>query len=189
MGLVGAGCSFLPEPQTDPTRFYVLAAPDNGGPPVANAPTVHLGPVELASYLRARPIIVRRGENEVEFREFARWGEALEIGIARVLREELLARGGASAVLQAGSRRSHAAHHYDLNVRVLAAEGDVSGAVLFRAVWELTPPGSKPGEMIRGEYRARDQRWDGKNEAVLAAELSKAVSALAAEIAAALPKK
>jgi uncharacterized lipoprotein YmbA len=94
-----------------------------------------------------------------------------------------------SAVLLSGSRRSHAANHYDLNVRVLAAEGDASGAVLFRAVWELTAPGSKPGEVSRGEFRARDQRWDGKNEAALAAELSKAVSALAAEIAAALPKK
>src|SRR4051794_10789461 len=102
--LLVASCS-LPQAQHDPTRFYVLSAMSaSPAAPVANAPVVHLRQVELASYLRARPIVIRRSENEVEFREFARWGESLELGIARVLREELLACGAAGEVLTTALR-------------------------------------------------------------------------------------
>ena len=187
-----SGCSLLPEPKPDPTRFYVLSTPMNGGgtAPAAGAPSVHLKPIDLANYLRALPLIVRRGNNEIEFREFARWGEPLELGIGRVLREELLARGAASAVSAAGVRRDAAPVDLQLAVRVLACEGAASGAVDFRAVWELTPGAAngdgKPG--ARGDFRAADLRWDGKSEASLAAQLSQAVSALAAEIAGALKK-
>lgn len=190
--LLVSGCSLLPEPKPDPTRFYVLSTSANGGgtAPAAGAPSVHLKPIDLANYLRARPLIVRRGNNEIEFREFARWGEPLELGIGRVLREELLARGAASAVSAAGVRRDAVPVDLQLAVRVLACEGAASGAVDFRAVWELTP-GAANGEgkpSARGDFRAADLRWDGKSEASLAAQLSQAVSALAGEIAGALRK-
>ena len=102
-GWAMAGCSLWPEAQTDPTRFYVLSTGAAAPTAQSGAPTVQLRSVELASYLRARPVIVRRGNNEIEFREFARWGEPLELGIGRVLREELLARGAASAVFTSGT--------------------------------------------------------------------------------------
>ena len=146
--------------------------------------------VELAGYLRARALIVRRGNNEIEFREFARWGEPLESGIGRVLREELIA-GGVGAVLVPGARRDNLSYDYILNVRVLACEGGVGGAVVFRAVWELTnaQPGSNSAAVAGGEFRPADLRWDGKTEASLTAELSQAVTGLASEISAALGKK
>jgi len=184
--LLSAGCQILPEAQSDPTRFYVLSSTAAGAASTAGAPVVQLRPVEVADYLRARTIVVRRGGNEIEFREFARWGEPLEAGIARVLREELLARG-AGAVLPSGARREPAKANFDLSVRVLAAEGGANGAVAFRAGWELRA--SEAGTIAaRGDFRAAGVRWDGKNEAALAAGLSEAVGALAAEIAAALPK-
>ena len=68
------------------------------------------------------------------------------------------------------------------------AQADLAEAAVGRHDW-IGGAGRPDRSVIRGDYRARDQRWDGKNEAALAAELSKAVSALAAEIAAALPKK
>ncbi len=109
-----SGCNILPEAQADPTRFFVLSTPavaPLGSP--AKGPTVHLRPVELASYIKAKPIIVRRGDNEIEFREYARWGEPLELGIGRVLREELLARGAARAVLISGLRAFNVDYDYD----------------------------------------------------------------------------
>ena len=182
-------CSFLPEPQTDPTRFYVLSTEAARSTPPANGPVVHLREVELASYLRTRPLIVRRGENEIEFREFAVWGEPLELGVARVLREELLARGAASAVVSSSVRRAQGNADLDLSVRVLACEGGPGGTVAFRAVWELATTGAKAAPVARGDYRPTDLRWDGKSEASLAAQLSQAVAGLAAEISAALAKK
>lgn len=189
LGLLGStGCQILPEAQSDPTRFYVLSASTAAAAPAAGAPLVRVRAIEVADYLRARPMVVRRGGNEIEFREFARWGEPLEAGVGRVLREELLARGAAAAVLLPGGRRETVTATFELGLRVLAAEGGSDGSVQFRAGWELvaTADGTVAA---RGDFRAAGQRWDGKNEAALAASLSEAVAALAGEIAAALAKR
>jgi uncharacterized lipoprotein YmbA len=197
LGLAGvfllafAGCSLLPEPQADATRFFVLSTSAAGTPVSAsgNAPVVHVRSVELASYIRGRPLIVRRGDNEIEFRDFARWGEPLEAGIARVLREELLARGAARAVVIPGVRAAGPTATFDLSLRVLACEGESDGGVNFRVVWQLSFADAKSVVAARGDFRPSDLKWDGKNEASLAAQLSRAVAGLAAEIAAALEKQ
>ena len=181
-----AGCS-LPQAQSDPTRFFVLSATTTTTPPAAgDAPALQLRAVELATYLQTRAIVVRRGANELEFREFARWSEPLERGVARVLREELLARG-AGRVSAAGVRAQ--AYDRELSVRVLACEGGAEGAVIFRAVWELTSTGgAQPTLVARGDFRPADLRWDGQSESALAAQLSAAVAGLAGDIALALKK-
>ena len=187
--LATSGCSIWPEAKADPTRFYVLSTTSAGGVPQPGAPVVHLRDIELANYLRARPVVVRRGNNEVEFREFARWGEPLDLGIGRVLREELMGRGAVRAVLAGGGRREHVGQDYTLTVRVLAAEGLANGSVAFRAIWELNSTGAKPEKAAGGDYQPTDLRWDGTTEASLAAQLSQAVAGLAAEVSAALTKK
>jgi uncharacterized protein len=183
-------CSIpIPQAEKDPTRFYVLSS-SNGttAAPRTDAPVLQLRGVEVATYLNSRPLIVRRGNNEIEFREFARWGEPLDAGVARVLREELLGRGAARAVITPGTRRDHPAPDYTLHLRILACEGEASGGVLFRVVWELTSAGTNGAAVATGDFRAADLRWDGKSEASLAAQLSQAVGNLAGEIAGALRK-
>ena len=181
--LLFAGCNIIPEAQIDPTRFYVLSTSAAAAAPAAKGPTVHLRPVELASYIKAKPMIVRRGDNELEFREYARWGEPLELGIGRVLREELLTRGAAGAVLASGLRAFNVDYDYELSVRVLACEGTTSGGVLFRATWELATTDKAPRVAAHGDFHAAGLKWDGKSDASLAAQLSKAVTDLSAEIA------
>jgi uncharacterized lipoprotein YmbA len=184
--LTVAGCNILPQAQSDPTRYYVLSVPGVEAVPLAKPPILHLRPVELASYIKSKPMIVRRSDNELEFHEYARWGEPLELGIGRVLREELLARGAASAVLASGLRAFDVDYGYELTVRVLACEGGADGAVYFRAVWDLSTTGAAPKVAAHGDFHASGLRWDGKSEGALAAELSKAVAALSGEIAAGL---
>jgi uncharacterized protein len=197
--LLLAACSIpIPQAENDPTRFYVLSAaplatsahaapaPAPAPPQGGKLPAVHLRQVEVASYLGARSIIVRRGEHEIEFREFARWGESLDVGIGRVLREELLARGAAAAVLGRGLRAAGVDYDLELSVRVLACEGGADGTVLFRAAWELATAGAAAEPVARGDYRAGGLQWDGTSEASLVAQLSQAVTGLAAEIAAEL---
>jgi uncharacterized lipoprotein YmbA len=121
-------------------------------------------------------MVVRRGASEIEFREHARWGEPLEQGIARVLSAELRARG-VNIVPTTGVPA--------LLLRVQACEGGTDGAVLFRATWELTG-GTTPAA---GDFSARDLRWDGKSEGVLASQLGSAVAALADDVAAGLLRK
>ena len=101
------GCNLVPEAQSDPTRFFVLSVPAVETIVAAKPPVVHLRPIELASYIKSKPMIVRRSNNEIEFREYARWGEPLEFGIGRVLREDgsviagLFAAGNTSASIMA----------------------------------------------------------------------------------------
>lgn len=174
--LLLAGCSFLPEPRPDPTRFYVLAADAASAAP-AGGPAVQLRAVEIAGYLRNRPMVVRRGGNEIEFREQARWGEPLEQGVARVLASGLRTRGVNVTAAGAGAPV--------LAVRVLACEGSSDGAVIFRAAWELTG-GTTPAA---GEFTATGLRWDMKSEGSLAAQLGAGILSLAEEIAAAAARK
>jgi uncharacterized lipoprotein YmbA len=182
-----SGCA-LPKAESDPTRFYVLSTDATRSTAQPNTPVLQMRDVDLAGYLRTRPLIVRRGENEIEFREFALWGEPLDVGIARVLREELLARGVVSAVLSS-SRREQGNPDVSLSLRILACEGGANGSVAFRAVWELVGTAPKSVTLARGEFHPTDLRWDGKTEASLAAQLSQAVAGLAGEIATALAKR
>ena len=175
-----SGCA-LPQAQSDPTRFYLLSTDPVRATPASNgigsAPSVlHVREVELAGYLRSRPVIVRRGENEIEFREFALWGEPLESGIARVLREELLASGVVKTVVTSSARSEQANADATLSVRVLGCEGVADGSVAFRAVWEVATAGSKSTPVVSGDFRPTNLRWDAKSEASLAAQLSQAVA-------------
>ncbi|PAW80857.1 MAG: hypothetical protein B9S27_05250 [Opitutia bacterium Tous-C8FEB] len=172
----GAGCSLLPAPKPDPTRFFLLAAEPGEAAPARG--TVALRPVEVPAYLRQPALVVRRGGNEVTFREAARWGEPLEQGFARVLGENLR-RFGLPPTPRGGEADAAA-----LVVRVLAAEGTAAGGVEFRAAWELTRRGAAP---VSGEFRAAGLTWDGRDEAGLAAGLSAAVAGLAAELAGQVP--
>jgi uncharacterized lipoprotein YmbA len=187
-----SGCSassFIPDAKADPTRFFVLSAiTPTGAAASANAPTVQLRQIELASYLRTRPMIVRKGNNEIEFREFARWGEPLEQGIARILREELLAKGAAANVAVPTTRLANGPANFEVSVRVLACEGAANGGVDFHASWEVGAIPPQDGAGARGNFHPTDLHWDGKSEASLAAALSKAVAGLAGDIAPALKK-
>jgi uncharacterized lipoprotein YmbA len=184
--LVVAGCNVVPPPQADPTRFYVLASP---APAVAGAGAkmkrLNLRPVDVAAYLRSRPIVVRRGDNEVQFRDFARWGEPLEQGIGRVLRDALLAGGAAGSISVASSRVGRVAGEPDLVVHVQACEGGADGSVRLEAAWELLS-GTDGSLLVRGDFHAVGLKWDGRNEATIAAAVSQGLVALAAEITAAV---
>lgn len=185
--LLLAGCSIpLPQAEGDPTRFYVLSTSATAAAPAEGGRAIYLRPIDLASYLDTRPMIIRRGENEIEFREFARWGEPLDVGIGRVLREELLARGAGRVLAGPTLRAGGSGYDLELTVRVLACEGAAEGRVNFRAAWQLAAPGGKAGDGMRGDFHPGDLRWDGSSEASLAAAISRAVAGLATEIAAAL---
>jgi uncharacterized lipoprotein YmbA len=144
--------------------------------------------VEVAAYLRSRSLIVRKGENEVEFREYARWGEALDAGLARTLREHLLTADTIAQVVVVPFPLE-LVRDYDVAVRVLACEGDRDGRVYFRAAWELWSVGAGADIVERGDYVASGVTWDGRTEASLAAGLSRAVAMLGAEISAAVGRQ
>lgn len=177
-----AGCNILPEARPESARYFVLeAAPAAASAPVG-AVKLGLRPVEVPAYLKHKAMVTRSGENEVGYAADAFWAEPLDAGIARVLREQLAARANVLAY----PFPAQLPRDYDLTVRVLNAEGAARG-VRFVAVIELLRVGDKPEVVVRREFTAPAEAWNG-DYAQLARGLSHAVAALADEVVASVPK-
>lgn len=185
-----SGCNVIPAAQSDPTRFYVLTgAPESAPAANGNVPTGHLHvglrTVELAQYLRGAEIVVRSGSNEVQMQEYARWGEPLQAGITRVLREQL-AVAPAIADVQVQPFSLSSERNFDVTITVLHCEGE-GRAARFEAVIQISTGSIQPTPVKRRIFTAPVRRWDGHDFGELAAALSQDVSDLAREIIAALP--
>jgi uncharacterized protein len=179
----------LPKPSADQTRYFLLTA--TGARPEAKATAgrrwiVGMRGVDVAAYLRTRSLAVRSQANEVEFLDFARWGEPLDEGIARVLAEDLSAAPAVSRVARPPFR-SDDPRDLEVAVSVTACEGAKDGTVRFSADWRILRSAAAP--VATGTYTASGLRWDGRDNAQLAARLSEAVGGLGREIADSLGKE
>jgi uncharacterized lipoprotein YmbA len=190
-----SGCNFLPPPTADSTRYYVLTGATAGAadrPPAPAGLRIGLKPIALAAYLKGRPMVVRRGPNEIAFEDGQRWGEPLEAALARVLRARLLEEAAVAQVFLPpfpleGER------DYDVEIQVIRCEGASapggSPVASFAAVIEVTATGPDHRSVAHRVFTAPDAPWDGKDFGRLAAELSADVAGLAQDVAAALPPK
>lgn len=191
-----AGCN-LPTAQPDLTRFYLLSAPGAASavapaPEGARAATLGLCRIELPAYLRSPAIVLRPGGTEVVRVRDARWAESLEQGIARLLRETLLAQPSVRSVAAYPAPQA-ALPQYEITVRVLACEG-VAGPegrrARFVAAWEIraTAAGAGATPVATGTFENATAEWGEGDYAALTARLGEAVASLGRELAAALPK-
>ncbi len=186
LGLFFAGCDgIIPPPQVDPTRYYVLTGPSPAPAAVGGQLRVGLRTVELAAYLKSPDMIVRQGANELMLQDYARWGEPLEAGIARILQERLQAAGGVGRVYLQPFPLD-ADRDCDVAVTILRCEGATDRTAHFAATIEITK--AADGRLLsRRTFVAPDAAWDGKNFGQLAGLLSADAEALGQEIVAALP--
>jgi uncharacterized lipoprotein YmbA len=186
------GCSIVPQAKVDPTRTYILGVPAapgvTPGPDARAGAQVGIRALTLAGYLQgAKTMLVRHGENEIVPQVYARWAEPLDSGIARILRDSLIASGAAAGVDdRAGMGRDA---DCELSVWIHACEGvqnpDGTHGVRFAADYEIRFR-ANPGKTVRRAFAAPSAAWDGKDFGQLAALLSASVEKLAADIAAAL---
>jgi uncharacterized lipoprotein YmbA len=189
------GCNILPPPTADSTRYYVLTGGGAGAADRPMAPAglrIGLKPIALAGYLKGRPMVVRRGPNEIAFEDGERWGEPLEAALARVLRARLL-EGASVTQVYLPPFPLEGERDYDVEVQVIRCEGaGAPGAGLvasFSAVIDVTATGPDHRSVAHRVFTAPDAPWDGKDFGRLAGELSADVAALAQDIVAALPPK
>jgi len=193
--LVLAGCNVIPPPQADLTRYYTLASPALDAPaarPTIGTLRLGLKSVDVAPYLKKGLIVVRRGENELVYDEYARWAEPLEASIARALRAHLSADAKTSRVF-AYPFPFDQERDFDLAIGIVRCEGvQLSGggaAARFVATLEVTSAGVSSEVIVRKTIAMPDVVWDGKDYAALTRALSNDVAALGQEVAAALPEK
>ena len=182
----------LPRAQSDQTRYYLLTPaelrPETDATAAVKRWVVGLRAVDVAAYLRTKSFAVRSHANEVAFLDFARWGEPLDLGMARVLAENLRAAKNVTRVsLQ--PFRADDQRDFEVVVNINACEGTADGDVRFAATWRIPVPGGSTATTAEGNYAATGLRWDGHDCGQLAARLSEALAGLSREIAAALPEE
>jgi uncharacterized lipoprotein YmbA len=188
-----SGCSLLPQPKADPTRYYVLT-----GQPVADAPApkaegalvLGVKHIEIASYLNGKDMIVRQTSNEITYNGFSRWAEPLAASIGRAVAGSL---AGSPVVKRVYAQPFpfDVARDYDVSVRVMRCEGartaDGGLVASFSALVEVTEAKAGGAVVWRKLFTAPETPWDGRDFGALAVALSEQVAALGAEVTAALP--
>jgi len=190
-----AGCSFLPAPKPDPTRYYVLtgalpaAAP---APRDEHALVLGVKRIEIAPYLNGKDIVVRTAGNEITYNSFARWAEPLATSISRALTGRLAAADHVDRVY-AQPFPFEVTRDYDVGIRVLRCEGerraDGKTVASLAAVVEVTEAKIGGAVVLRKTFVAPETPWDGRDFGALAQTLSDGVAALAADVAGTLPTK
>lgn len=190
-----AACNVVPPAQDDPTRYFVLSEPAvHPGQAAAASAGARIGlrAVKIESYLRRREMVVRMGENEVQFRDYRRWAEPLESGVARVLRARLLASPDVAQVytepFPADQDRD-----FDVSIDVRRFEGSVNPAGKYSASMsaaiEVSTTGPNAHVVARRVFVAPAAAWDGRDFDQLAGLLTADVSALGQEVLADLPPR
>lgn len=179
-----SGC-FRPSP---PVYFYVLASPseraapaapsgvdlaaDSGVPPRVG-PRVGILPVTLPGYLQRPQMVVRQGDSvDIRREDYHRWGEDLNLGIARVLS---VAMTNSLAGVQGVALPLRTGAPVDLRVQVdiRRFEGSPEGAVYLEALWSV----QKDGKALReGHFLSQNRAGRGM------ASLVEAQSALLVEL-------
>jgi uncharacterized protein len=189
-----AGCSLVPPPATDPTRYYVLtgAGAETERPAkTGGALVLGLKRIDIAPYLNGKDMVVREGGNEIAYQSFARWAEPLATSMGRTLSGRLARAGNVSRVY-AQPFSFEVERDYDVSIRVFRCEGerkDGKAFASFSALVEVTEAKPAGAIILRKVFTAPEAEWDGRNFSALALALSESVAALGDEVIAALPVK
>ncbi|MDF3056166.1 MAG: hypothetical protein K0R17_381 [Rariglobus sp.] len=190
-----AGCSLVPQPKPDPTRYYVLTGgslSDAGEQAAEGSLVLGVKRIEIAPYLNGKDMVVREAGNEIAYQNFARWAEPLTTSIGRTLAGNL-ARSGKVNRVYPQPFPFEVERDYDVSVRVLRCEGErkAGGQTVasFSALVEVTEAKTGGAVVLRKVFVAPEAGWDGRDFGKLATALSEGVLALGAEVVAALPAK
>jgi uncharacterized protein len=165
-----------------PSNYYVLSAqPDPVRPMPAGfaRTTVAIGAIVLPGALD-RPQIARRlGPNQLDYAEYDRWAGPLDEMIRRVLAADLHPRLPAGTVLI--NNDSSASADLTIAIDIRSFDADKSGLVTLSASWEILNKNSKvvgiPSDAMIVESPA------GSDTAAVAAAMSRAIAALAGNLA------
>jgi uncharacterized lipoprotein YmbA len=123
---------------SSPATLVTLPAPPDSGAHHAvgrsAGPTILLRPVVVPAYLDNFPVVVGRTGNTLIVSQDTEWAESFRDAVARVLRDALSQRLGASRVLIAGDGRIPDA---DLSTEFLALDPR-QGALRLDAAWSFS---------------------------------------------------
>lgn len=187
-----SGCSLLPEPKGDPTRYYVLGGdfPVNVEKPakVPGALVVGLRAVDVPAYLGGKAMIVRSNGNEIDYREFSRWAEPLDAAITARVAERLDQSPRVARVLTYPFPLE-IARDIDVKLRLLHCEGVQGHGGTAEVSIEVQILSAGGGELLASKViTAPATEWDGKSFGTLAELLGQGVGLVADDLVKLLPQ-
>ncbi len=183
--LVLSGCISV---QNSPTpRFYMLSAINESQiskrMDIASDVLIGVGPVKIPEY-QDRPQIVTQGKDEtLKFAQFDRWGESLDLGVERLIAEDLTVMlPGAKFTLYPWNLTI--AVKYQVVVEIVQLDSELDKDLFLVAQWlVIDAQNTKTMIIKRSEFR---QLIKPQNYSGLAKTLSTACATLSSEIAEAL---
>ncbi|MCX5706338.1 MAG: PqiC family protein [Candidatus Omnitrophica bacterium] len=182
LALLFSGCLSIPDSPNP--RFYTLSAIDESKVTqkfsLPADTIIGLGPVKIPEYLN-RPQIVAINKNKtLSFAQFDRWGEPLDPGLTRLIRQDLmLMLPGATLVTYPW--RSAVPVKYQVTVDLVQLESELVKDLFFVCQWSIIDVGNNKMMIIkRSEFR---QPIDPHTYSGLTEALSAACASLSNEIA------
>jgi uncharacterized lipoprotein YmbA len=161
--------------------------------PVAGLDGIAVGVrrIDLAPYIAAPAIVVRRGTHEIVTSDFHRWGEDPADGINRAVARHL-ANAGSFLAVDVAPWPARSRYDYLVQLRVTRFEGVVpvepsatEGAVHVRATWEIIRQHDET-VLARGVTDHREPGWPVGDYAALVALLNQGLAVLAHDVATAM---
>ena len=144
---------------------------------------IGVGPVKIPEYLDRPQMVTKDKEGILKFDEFDRWGESLDIGMARLIREDLTVMlPGAKLTLYPWN--PSIAVKYQVVLEVVQLDSELDKDMSFVVQWMvIDAQNSKTVIIKRSEFR---QPIIPQNYSGLAKTLSTACASLSSQIAEAL---
>ena len=175
-----AGCVSL-GPRPDPTRYYLLAVEASPADPARRPlPLLGVGPVRLPAYLDRPEIVTRAGPTRLDVASVDRWAAPLDALFTSALAEALRAAVPAREVIE-WPWPLGASPEWSVSVEVLRFDREPDGAGVLEGRWALRRGGAVVGQGVT----TRRERAETPEIAASVVALSRAVGALARDIAAA----
>jgi len=149
---------------------------------IASDMLIGVGPVKIPEY-QDRPQIVTQGKEQLKFAQFDRWGESLDLGVERLIAEDLTVMlPGAKFILYPWNLTI--AVKYQVVVEIVQLDSELDKDLFFVAQWLIIDAQNTKTIIIRrSEFREpiKPQNYSG-----LAKTLSTVCASLSSEIAEAL---
>lgn len=180
-----SGCISIPNSPT--SRFYVLSSIDQDQVSQKfNIPSdviIGIGPVKIPEYQNRPQMVTQSQEKMLKFAQFDRWGESLNIGVSRLIREDLTVMLPRAKFTLYPWNPSTAVK-YRVTVEVVKLDSDLGGNMIFVAQWlVLDMQNIKTLVIKRSEFR---QAIIPQNYSGLTKTLSLACASVSGDIAQAL---
>jgi len=183
--LLLSGCISVANSPTP--RFYVLSAVNEKQVSkiinISSDVSIGIGPVKIPEYQDRPQIVTQNKEKMLKFAQFDRWGESLDLGLARLVEEDLTAMlPGAKFTLYPWN--TTIAVKYQVVVEIVQLDSELDKDLFLVAQWlVIDAQNTKTMVIRRSEFREpiKPQDYSG-----LAKTLSTACASLSSEIAEAL---